>query len=176
MRLVEEGKFREDLYYRLNVVQDRSAAPARSLRGHPAAGHAFQPEIRRAGQAPCQISPEAMELLLEYTWPGNVRQLENAIERAVVTARDGVIRPENLPTDVTKPHPKRAKLAIDIARPLPEQLTELNANFEKRYLRRALKKCGGHIGRCAKICGLSRRSVTYKLAQYDIDPSLYKRS
>jgi DNA-binding NtrC family response regulator len=116
-----------------------------------------------------------MELLLSYSWPGNVRQLENAIERAVVTARDGMIRPENLPSDLKQPMPSKSRIPIDLGRPLAEQLAELTAAFEKRYLRLALKRSGGHIGRCARICGLSRRSITHKVAQYKIDTSLYKQ-
>ena len=82
-------------------------------------------------------------------WPGNIRQLENAIERAVITAKDGVIRPENLPGDVARPNTRKTGFTINLARPLPDQLGELTAEFESRYLRRALKKTRGHVGRCA---------------------------
>jgi DNA-binding NtrC family response regulator len=116
-----------------------------------------------------------MELLLSFQWPGNVRQLENASERACVTARDGIIKPENLPPDLTKPVTAQVPFTVDLARALPEQLQEMNAIFEERYLRKALKKTRGHVGRCAKISGLSRRSVTEKIAQYKIDKAIFKR-
>jgi DNA-binding NtrC family response regulator len=64
---------------------------------------------------------------------------------------------------------------VDLSRPLSEQLSELTAAFEERYLRRALKRCRGHVGRCAKLSGLSRRSVTAKIGQYKIDTSQYKQ-
>jgi DNA-binding NtrC family response regulator len=116
-----------------------------------------------------------MEVILSYSWPGNIRQLENAIERAVVTAKEGLIRPENLPAELTNPAPRKPSFPIDLGRPLPEQLSEITADFECRYLRRALKKSRGHVGRCARISGLSRRSITSKIAQYKIDTSTFKR-
>ncbi len=116
-----------------------------------------------------------MERLLTFAWPGNIRQLENALERACVTARGGMIRPENLPTDLqTRSGQGKASLRVDLTRPLTEQLSVLTVAFEKRYLRKALRKARGHVGRCAKISGLSRRSVSAKIAQYKIDTSAYK--
>jgi len=117
-----------------------------------------------------------MQLLVSHPWPGNVRQLENAIERACVTCRDGVIRPENLPPDVRHhTSQKKGGLQVDLNRPLPEQLAEITAGFEERYLRRALRKTRGHVGRCARISGLSRRSITDKIAQYKIDKEEFKK-
>ena len=138
----------------------------------------FVQKYARPGEAHPQFSPEAMQALLACPWPGNVRQLENAVERACVTARDGVIRPANLPPDVIR----RANgatgkhhLTVDLARPLPDQLAELTAAFEEKYLRRAMKRTRGHVGRCAKLSGLSRRSVTDKISLYKIDKSEFKQ-
>jgi DNA-binding NtrC family response regulator len=119
-----------------------------------------------------------MAALERFGWPGNVRQLENAIERASVTARDGVILLSHLPPDVARGSENTVRSAatpVDLSRSLPEQLAELTAQFEERYLRKALKKTRGHVGKCAKISGLSRRSVTDKIAQYRIDKSEFKR-
>jgi DNA-binding NtrC family response regulator len=173
--LIREGKFRDDLYYRLNVI--RIELPP--LRDRPEdirllAAH-FCQRFARSGHPPAEISPEAMELLLRCPWPGNVRQLENAIERACVTVRDGVIRSNNLPTDVTRRPDAKHPFHVDLARPLPDQLTELTSAFEERYLRRALRKTRGHVGKCAKLSGLSRRSITDKIAQYKIDKTTFKK-
>ena len=84
--VVEEGTFREDLYYRLNVVRPAPAAAARAPRGHPAPGRALPGQALRAGAARRdrgEARPEALALLAGYRWPGNVRELENEIERAV---------------------------------------------------------------------------------------------
>jgi DNA-binding NtrC family response regulator len=119
-----------------------------------------------------------MEALIKCEWPGNVRQLENAVERACVTARDGVIELKHLPPEVggRKSGDGKSPFQVDLARPLPDQLAEITAAFEERYLRRALKKTRGHVGRCAEISGLSRRSITDKITQYGIDKSQFKRA
>ena len=93
----------------------------------------------------------------------------------VLCGPDGVIRPENLPPDVLRPARPRYQLPVDVSRPLTEQLTELTAAFEERYLRRALKRTRAHIGRTARLTGLSRRTITEKLALYQIDKNDFKK-
>ena len=174
-KLVKEGKFREDLFYRLNVVKIDLPPLRDRLEDIPLLATYFAEKYSRPGQPACQVQPEAMERLLSYNWPGNIRQLENALERACVTARDGVIRAENLPPELTGAPQARVPSHVDLSRPLPEQLAEVVANFEERYLRRALKKTHGHVGRCATISGLSRRSVTEKISLYKIDRTSFAR-
>jgi len=174
-KMVKEGKFREDLFYRLNVI--RIEIPP--LRERPEdiavlAGH-FAEKYARPNHPPLVIAPEAMEILLAHDWPGNVRQLENALERACVTAIDGVITPKQLPPDITGKAAGKPGMQVDLARPLADQLSEITASFEERYLRRALKRSRGHVGRCAEISGLSRRSITDKLAQYKIEKEEFKK-
>jgi DNA-binding NtrC family response regulator len=174
LRLAREGKFREDLYYRLNVVKiDLPPLHERPEDIALLAEH-FVQKFSRPGISPKQIAPEAMEALLQHRWPGNIRELENAIERACVTSRDDMIRPENLPAEILKPSRPRYQLPVDLSRPLTEQLTELTAAFEERYLRRALKRTRGHIGRTAHLTGLSRRTITEKLALYQIEKAEFK--
>jgi DNA-binding NtrC family response regulator len=177
-KLVKDGKFREDLYYRLNVVRIDIPPLRERPEDIPVLVAHFCQKLARPGQKPPEVSPEAMDVLVKCPWPGNVRQLENAIERACVTARDGVITPKNLPPDVGRGAGEAAKpspFQVDLARPLPEQLAEITAEFEKRYLRRALKKTRGHVGKCAQITGLSRRSITDKIAHYGIKKDEFKK-
>ena len=164
LRLAKEGKFREDLYYRLNVVKIDLPPLCERAEDISLLAQHFAAEIQPARAPPKTISPEAMEALIQFRWPGNIRELENAIERACVTSRDDVIRPENLPPDVLKPSRPRYQLPIDLSRPLAEQLSEFTAAFEERYLRRALKRTRAHVGRTARLTGLSRRTITEKLA------------
>jgi DNA-binding NtrC family response regulator len=174
LQMVKDSKFREDLYYRLNVVKV-DLPPLRERAGDiPILAAHFAEKYARPGEPPRQIAPEAMEVLLAYRWPGNIRELENAIERASITSKDGRIGPENLPLDVLKPSGTKTGVAIDLSRPLPELLREVTADIEERYLRKALKKARGNIGRCARICGLSRRSVSAKVAEYNIEKSLFR--
>jgi two-component system, NtrC family, response regulator AtoC len=173
-QLVSEGKFREDLYYRFNVVKI-DVPPLRDRpEDIPLLAAYFSQKYARPGEPAPQIAPEAMERLLAHRWPGNVRELENAIERACVTSRDASIRPENLPLDIAQPSKPSPPFQVDLSRPMPEQIDQLIAAFEESYLRGALSKTHGHIGRCAQVCGLSRRSVTDKIAVYGIDKSAFK--
>jgi DNA-binding NtrC family response regulator len=175
LKLAKDGKFREDLYYRLNVVKiDLPPLCERPEDISLLAAH-FAHKFSRPGAPPKAIAPEAMELLLQHRWPGNIRELENAIERATVTSRDDVIRPENLPAEILKPGRPKMQLPVDLSRPLTDQLGELTTAFEERYLRRALKRTRGHIGRTARLTGLSRRTITDKIALYQIDKAEFKK-
>lgn len=173
-RLVKQGTFREDLYYRLNVMKITLPPLRERAEDIPLLATHFTAKYARAGETVMQISPQAMEILMNYRWPGNVRELENAIERACITATDHVIRPDNLPPELTMPHVPRTAYRIDLDRPLTELLREAVAGIEQQYLRKALKKTHGNICRCAKICGLSRRSITSKIAEYHIDKRIFK--
>ncbi len=143
LKLAKEGRFREDLYYRLNVVKIDLPPLYERAEDIPLLASHFAKKFSRPGAPPKTISPEAMEVLIKFRWPGNIRELENAIERACVTSRDDVIRPENLPAEVLKPGRPRYQLPVDVSRPLTEQLTEMTAAFEERYLRRALEAHAG---------------------------------
>jgi len=175
-KLVKEGRFREDLFYRLNVIRIDLPPLRERTEDIPVLAEHFSQKYARPSLPPPQLSPEAMQLLLRCEWPGNVRQLENAIERACVTVRDGVIQATHLPPDVARrtggPHP----FQIDLSRQLPDQLAEHIQAFEERYLRRALRRTRGHVGKCAKITGLSRRSITDKIGLYKIDKEEFKQA
>src|SRR5262245_58874471 len=110
-----------------------------------------------------------MDVLIRHRWPGNVRELENAVERACVTSRDHVITPDNLPPELVTPAAPDLPFHIDLDRQLPELLRDVVAKVEQQYISKALKKSRGHVGRCARICGLSRRSISAKLAEYNLD-------
>jgi DNA-binding NtrC family response regulator len=174
LRLVKQGTFREDLYYRLNVVKIDLPALRDRPEDIPLLATHFANKYGRPGESPKQVSPQAMEVLLHYRWPGNIRELENAIERACVTAMGETIQPENLPPEVMTPSAPKAPINIDLDRPLPDLLRDLSADIEQQYIRKALKKSHGNIGRCAKICGLSRRSISAKIAEYNINKAVFK--
>jgi DNA-binding NtrC family response regulator len=173
-RLVRKGKFREDLYYRLNVVKIELPPLRDRPEDIPLLATHFAEKYARPGEAPKRVAPQAMEVLLNYRWPGNIRELENAVERACVTSGTDEIGVENLPSELSAPPVARVPVEVDINRPLPELLRDTLAEFEKQYIRKALKKTRGNVGRCARICGLSRRSLTYKIAEYGIDRKTFR--
>ena len=116
-----------------------------------------------------------MERLLGHRWPGNIRELENAIEVAAVTTVGETIGPENLPARVSNSSPvEKPRFEIDLTQPLPYYLKIATEQIEKEYILKALEKSRGNVGRCAELCGLSRRSISGKISQYEIDKYPFK--
>jgi DNA-binding NtrC family response regulator len=149
---VKAGRFREDLYFRINVVTVR-VPPLRDRAGDiPILVRHFTNKIaRREGHSEASISPEALDVLCRYGWPGNVRELENAIERAVAVAKGNVVLPSDLPADVCGGTPAAAATLIDDRPTLGE--------LEKRYIALVLAECGGNKKRAAEKLGIDRRTL-----------------
>ena len=173
-RLVKEGTFREDLYYRLNVVKIDLPPLRDRTEDIPLLATHFCAKYSRRDEPPKQIAPQAMEVLLNHQWPGNIRELENAIERACVTSRDNVIQVENLPRELVVPPASKLPVHIDLNRSLPQLLRDVIASIEQQYICKALKKSRGNVGRCARICGMSRRSITGKINEYKLNKAAFK--
>jgi DNA-binding NtrC family response regulator len=175
-QMIKKGIFREDLYYRLNVVKIELPPLRDRAEDVPLLATHFAEKFAVPGKPAKQISPTAMEILLRYSWPGNIRELENVMERACITGAADVISPESLPPELTATVAPKMLYQVDIRRPLPELLREVVANIERQYISKALRKTRGHVGRCAKISGLSRRSITAKIAEYDLKKEEFKET
>jgi DNA-binding NtrC family response regulator len=174
LQLVQDGKFREDLYYRLNVLKIDLPPLRERPEDIPLLAAHFAQKYSRPGESPKQFSPQAMDALIKHPWPGNIRELENAIERSCVTSLNGCIQLENLPAELTAPIPKKQPFNIDLDRPLRDLLQEISADVERQYIRKALEQSHGHVGRCAKMCGLSRRTLSARIADFQINKAVFK--
>jgi transcriptional regulator with GAF, ATPase, and Fis domain len=172
--LVKEGKFREDLYYRFNVVKIDLPPLRERSEDIPVLVTHFIEKYTRAGEMPKQLEPDAMEILMNYNWPGNIRQLENTIERACITTRGQTIQMQNLPSEILYPPAPSLPFEINLDRPLPELVKDIVATVEQEYLRKALVKTQGNVSRGARVCGLSRRCMTAKMTEYKLDKSVFK--
>ena len=172
-QMVKDGKFREDLYYRLNVIKIELPPLRDRPEDIPLLAAHFVEKYCPKGPTPKQFSPEAMELMLRYSWPGNIRQLENAIERACITSKDDVIRPENLPPEVVHGTGGKPHMVVDLSKPLAKQVPEVIASFEDTYLRKAFKEAKGDMDEAARITGLTERQLNEKIAEYKIDLAQY---
>jgi DNA-binding NtrC family response regulator len=173
-RLVQQKRFRRDLYYRLNVIKIDLPPLRKRAEDIPLLVTHFIEKYTRPGEPRKQVAPRAMEILLDYTWPGNIRQLENAIECACITARGPMIQPEDLPPDLVNPQTSKLPHHINLDRPLHQVVREIVADVEQQYIRKALQKAHGNVTRCAVLCGLSRRAMTAKLSDYHIDKTIFK--
>ncbi len=160
---IEGGRFREDLFYRLNVVQI-DLPPLRS-RGNDIlllAQHFLNRFAEKADKAVTGIAPEAAKQLLSYEWPGNVRQLENTIERAVTLTQHDSLTTADLPERIAESKNVNTSL-FDMDAEYAISLAEL----EKRYIQKILELSKGNKTRAAQILGLDRRTLYRKLERYE---------
>jgi DNA-binding NtrC family response regulator len=176
--LVQEGRFREDLFYRLNVVE-LSLPPLRERKEDVELLARFflsQAAVSNHRQVP-PLSEEALAVLHRYHWPGNVRQLKHAMERAVVLDRDGAIGLDDLPLALLEPEAADAGLGQGFAVDIPEGacLREAAACFERAFILKMLARCRGHVTRLSALLGMSRKTIHTKLEQYGIDANIYRR-
>jgi len=171
--LVARGKFRHELFYRLNVVRLELPPLQERAEDIPILAASFIEKYTNPDQPRKQFSPEAMRKLVAHDWPGNLRQLENAVQCACLVAPTNLIQVKDLPAEIVSPdagHNSR----VDLDRPLPDVLRGATAQLERAYLVKAMRKARGNVGDCAKTCGLSRRSISSKLAAYKIDKEDFK--
>jgi two-component system response regulator AtoC len=166
-REVAAGRFREDLFYRLNVARIVIPPLRDRVEDIPLlAEHILRRVERRHGWGALSLSPEALTAIQERPWPGNVRQLENALARAVLAARGRTILPEHLDADIsTDP---LIPATVETGESLP--LRALLAEVERRAIQRALLACGGNRTRTAERLGISRRQLFDKIREYDLAP------
>jgi two-component system, NtrC family, response regulator AtoC len=164
---VAAGRFREDLYYRLNVA--RIIIPPlrdRSDDIEPLAEHILKRIERSHGWGELSLSAEALLAIKQRPWPGNVRQLENTLARAVIAARGRTILPEHLDAnESTDPAITASEEATD-SMPLRALLAEV----ERRAIQRALLACGGNRTKTAERLGISRRQLFDKIREYELHP------
>ena len=176
LALIAEGRFREDLYYRLNVVPV-ALPPLRDRKEDiPAlAQHFVERYNRRLGKKVERVDDEALEVLLGYSWPGNIRELENLMERSVLFADGTVITAAQLPESLREkapgtPMPIAAVGPIgSIAAPsgasMKEIVRQAQAELERELISRALEETSGNVTRAAKRLQISRKSLQVKMKE-----------
>jgi len=160
---IATGEFREDLYYRLNVVKLELPSLAQRREDVPLlAGHFLARLAERYGRPRLQIAPEAMELLVSAAWPGNVRQLLNVIERAVALTTTEVISAALV------------RQALDVGAGSLTPLDEARRAFEREYLVRILKITGGNVTQAARLAGRNRTEFYRLLERHALEPGMFK--
>ena len=172
-KLVADGRFREDLYYRINVIPIQLPALRERREDIPLIAEHFLSKYReQMGKSVAAISGEAMALLERYDWPGNIRELENVIERAVALERTPTILAESLPPQIRATMADRPGGAPKTTcRSLPDSGFDLEQHVqsvERRYLAQALERAGGVQVRAAELLGMSFRSFRYYAKKYNL--------
>lgn len=162
---LESGRFREDLYYRLNVVPI-NVPPLRDRKEDIPflALHFVQKLAKDLGSVAKELSPAAMDRLLEHSWPGNVRELENTIERSMVLAPGEVMQA----ADIRLEPARRTGTLLSAQTPLlPEG--ETLEHWEQMMIREALRRANGNKSQAARSLGLTRNALRYRLSQMGLD-------
>jgi DNA-binding NtrC family response regulator len=168
--LVRQGRFREDLYYRLNVVT--LTLPPLRARPHDIPlliDHFLRELAGRHGRGPVAVDPEAQRRLLAYDWPGNIRELQNVLERAMLLAEQDVIGPEHLPPDVRAP---RASLAVPAAAAAadPAVSSPLRSldEIDRDHVLRVLGAMRGNRDETSRVLGISRRTLSRMILRWNL--------
>jgi two-component system response regulator HydG len=179
-RLVKSGKFREDLFYRLNVINIPLPPLRERIDDVPLLAHHFLRRYAdRLGKKVRTLAPEAVELLCGYRWPGNVRELENAVERAVVLCRGEAVTAADLPPAVTgrtaplvREAPASGEDAAWLAQSYAAAKEQALRRFEKGYVEALMKACDNNISAAARKAGMDRSNFKRVLRKYrtDVEP------
>jgi two-component system nitrogen regulation response regulator NtrX len=166
---IRRGAFREDLYFRLNVIPFH-VAPLRERRADvPLLARHFMAEIAAEyGRRPKQASPEAIDLLRVHSWPGNVRELRNTIERLVIMTAGDRIEAHHLPAPLLGGG--TAGTAAAAASPVEDfaSLAEARDDFEKRYILKKYQECSGNMSRTAEALGVERSNLYRKMKAFGL--------
>ena len=168
---VANGSFRQDLYYRLDVVTVRLPPLRQRREDIPLlARHFLSHYSKESGKPISAISTKAMELLCSYLWPGNIRELEHAIEQTVALSYQSMLTPEDLPSEIREPQnrPGGALPALEGQFSFPDvpSLEEV----KKRYVHHVLRLAEGNVSAAARILNVDRRSLYRMLARYNLGP------
>jgi len=158
---IKEGRFREDLFYRLNVIPIHLPPVRERKEDIPALANHFLSLYREKNKKEIkEISPKALDLLIRHDWPGNIRELENCLERAVIVARGELIAPADLPPAIQNLPAGKEDAEI----PFPAGISLQEA--EKALILKTLEDAGGNRSRAAEILGINRRTLQMKLKEY----------
>ncbi len=161
---VSSGKFREDLYYRLNVVPIYLPPLKERRVDIPILAEYFLKKYNEENSKSVKITPEVLDVLVDYEWPGNVRELENTIERLVVMSAKKMIGIADLPLNIRN-RSSRAPGAVQTKNALPAAI----ADIEKEKILDAMKNTGWVQSRAARLLGLTPRQIGYKIKRYGIE-------
>ncbi|MDD2539930.1 MAG: sigma-54 dependent transcriptional regulator [Desulfuromonadaceae bacterium] len=162
---IKKGTFREDLFYRLNVI--RVNLPPLRERGNDIktlAEFFLEKYSKEAGIAMAGISKQALKLLVNYSWPGNVRQLESVIERSILMAESNYIEPDDLPTEITACGSLTGGVNFD----LPAEGIDFE-ELEKGLIVKAMERAEWVIGKAAPLLGMSYKTLQYRLDKFAIE-------
>lgn len=175
-KLIDTGKFREDLFYRLNVfpiflppLRDRKDdIPLLAM-------HFLKKYTKEQNKQIDSISPDAINILVNYDWPGNIRELENVMERATLMEAENVLQKVGLEKQIQSISSRKEGHIIDTALNYKEYMKNITAEAERKYIVGLLKRCEGNIRMTAQKADLDRKTIYRKIKEYGIKRNEYRK-
>jgi Nif-specific regulatory protein len=171
LKLVGERRFRDDLYYRLNLIRLEMPPLRERKEDIPIlTNYILQNACKSLSKVAPTLTAEVERALQGYQYPGNVRELENIIKRAAILCGGNVIKLEHLPYEILSPHIDDARAGAATTLPFHEAKKQVVEDFERSYIQRILAECGGNIRKAAEHAGMYERNLHLKLKRYGIHP------
>ena len=173
--MCDQGQFRKDLYYRLNVFPITIPDLHQRKEDIPVFVDAFLKKFNQFGTKTIQgVHPEVMTALFRYSWPGNIRELENLLERAYILETGSMLTPENFPSELFDSSPLAGDIPIDTTASLAEVRKKGLAAIERRYLQELLMRNKGKINASASEAGVGTRQLNKLMHKYNLEKSSFK--
>jgi DNA-binding NtrC family response regulator len=177
--MIRQGDFREDLFYRLSVFPMMLPALRERLEDIPLlAEHFMQRHADLAGGRVKFLSPGVISDMMNYTWRGNIRELENLLKRAIIKAAGDTVTSVELPTNEERPAQTGSEhvQSVNLSTPFKDYLSTITRDAEEKYLLRMLRLYKGNINQIAKLMDVDRKTIYRKMTEYSIEPSTFREN
>jgi len=174
-QMCEDGEFRKDLYYRINVFPVDIPPLRERIEDIPHLVEAFLRQMNKFNTKGIHdVSPQVVETLMQYSWPGNIRELENLIERAYILETSSVLTPESFPVELFESESALATLPVDSSLTLAEVRRKGIEDIEMSYLKELLARNRGKVKESAEAAGITTRQLHKLMAKYGIHKEEYR--
>ena len=173
--LVRKGEFRADLLFRLNVFPIRVPSLRDRREDIPLLAEMFLQRLRQQYMKKIEgLHPDVLDAFQSYPWPGNIRELENLMERAYILETSHMLSPDNFPPDLFVGGAPLANVSLDLSLPLSEVRNQAKEHAQRRYIEELIAECRGKVNLTAERAGITTRQLRKLLCRYGIDKSRYK--
>jgi transcriptional regulator with PAS, ATPase and Fis domain len=173
--MIERGEFRKDLYYRLNVFNIEIPPLRERAEDIPQIAELFLEKLKQRHEKSIHsVHPLVLQAFKNYQWPGNIRELENLMERACILETTTVLTPESFPIGLINSGDAHAVLPVQAHLPLAEARRQAIDDFERQYLKELFSRHKGRVNRAAEDAGVSTRQLNKLMVKYGIEKEIYK--
>ncbi|MGD2013181.1 MAG: sigma 54-interacting transcriptional regulator [Desulfobacterales bacterium] len=171
----EQAEFRKDLYYRLNVFPIELPPLRERVEDISQIVEVFLKKLKKRHEKNIHsVHPQVLQVFENYAWPGNIRELENLMERACILETTNVLTPESFPAELFEPGDAQAVLPVEAHLPLADARRRAIDDFERQYLKELFARTKGRVNRAAEDAGISSRQLNKLMLKYGIQKEAFK--